>query len=76
VLIITKEIHIDELKNILGNYFDEMIKGVIDIRRQILALDAPMHADEEAALIDNGSKQDDYYLFFGLRARAQSKNKN
>ena len=59
--IITEEISINELKDMPGNYFDEMIKGVIDIKREILALDAPMHADEEAVLIENGSRQDDLW---------------
>lgn len=42
--------------------FDEaMIKGVVDINRSILAIDAELHADLEKMLIDDGSRQDDLW---------------
>ena len=34
-----------------------MVKGVVDLRREILVLDADMHADQEAALLAEGSAQ-------------------
>lgn len=35
-----------------------MVKAVVDIERSIMAIDAEMHADEEALLIKEGSKQE------------------
>ena len=37
--------------------FGEMIKAVVDVRRAVMAIGAELHADEETALIDDGSSQ-------------------
>lgn len=42
-------------------YNDEMVKGVVDVSRGILAIDAEMHADIEQFLLKNGSRQDDLW---------------
>lgn len=36
---------------------DEMVKGVVDIERGLLAIDAELHADLEKFLLENGSEQ-------------------
>jgi hypothetical protein len=41
--------------------FVEMMKIVVDIRQQILAIDGDMHADLEKLLLDNGSRQQDLW---------------
>lgn len=41
--------------------FGDMVKGVADLRRSVLALDADMHADLEAGLLAGGSSQDDLW---------------
>ena len=41
--------------------FIEMMKIVVDINQQILAIDADMHADLEELLLDNGSQQNDLW---------------
>ena len=38
-----------------------MVKGVVDLARGILLLDADMHADQEAALLAEGSRQADLW---------------
>ena len=38
-----------------------MIKAVVDLRREILLIDADMHADQEAALLAEGSRQEDLW---------------
>ncbi len=37
--------------------FGNLVKAVIDVDRELLALDAELHSDLEALLIENGSKQ-------------------
>ena len=37
--------------------FIEMMKIVVDIQQQILAIDGDMHADLEKLLLDNGAQQ-------------------
>lgn len=44
-----------------GNPFDGMIKFVIDVRNERVALGGEMHADAEAALLEGGSKQEDLW---------------
>lgn len=41
--------------------FGDMVKGVVDIDREIMALGAELHSDEEAALIEDGSRQQDLW---------------
>ena len=41
--------------------FGDMVKGVVDIERELLALDADLHADLEALLLEDGSKQNDLW---------------
>lgn len=50
-------IHLDELREMAAAMFGDMVKAVVDIGRDIMAVDAELHADEEALLIENGSKQ-------------------
>ena len=37
--------------------FGDMVKAVVDLDRELLALDAELHSDLEALLLENGSKQ-------------------
>lgn len=41
--------------------FGDLVKGVVDVRRGLLALDAGMHSDLEALLLDAGSGQADLW---------------
>lgn len=40
---------------------DEMVKGVVDVERGLLAIDAELHADLEKELLENGSDQFDLW---------------
>lgn len=35
-----------------------MVKGVVDVKRELLGIDAQMHADIEKMLLDDGSDQE------------------
>ena len=37
--------------------FGNFVKAVVDIEKGIMAVDAELHADEEALLLENGSEQ-------------------
>jgi hypothetical protein len=41
--------------------FGDLVKAVVDVRRGLLALDAAMHSDLEALLLDAGSRQGDLW---------------
>lgn len=40
---------------------DEMVKAVVDVEREVVAIDAEMHADLEQMLLADGSRQDDLW---------------
>ena len=55
--ILSKKISRDELNKRDSGYFEDMIKAVVDIEKQIIGVDAELHADIEGALIEEGSEQ-------------------
>ena len=59
--IITEEITISELKEMSRKMFGNLVKAVVDVEGGIMAIDAELHADEEALLLENGSKQENLW---------------
>lgn len=59
--IITDSITLSRLKEMAQALFGDMVKGVVDVEREIVALDAELHADLEALLIEDGSKQNNLW---------------
>jgi hypothetical protein len=51
----------DELSKMAAEMFGDLVKGVVDITRNLLVVDAELHADEEALLIAQGSDQKDLW---------------
>jgi len=41
--------------------FGEMVKAVVDIEKQVMAVDGELHADEEAYLLERGSFQENLW---------------
>ncbi len=54
-------IPLDELRRLAGGRFGDLIKAVIDVKRQIMIVDADLHADQEAELLATGSRQTDLW---------------
>jgi hypothetical protein len=54
-------ISLDEIRMLAEGRFGDMIKGVVDLERGLLLLDADLHADQEASLLADGSKQADLW---------------
>jgi hypothetical protein len=50
-------ITLDEIRALAQTRFGDMVKGVVDLERGILLLDADLQADEEASLLAEGSTQ-------------------
>lgn len=42
-------------------FFPDMVKLVVDIKRELVALNAELHSDLEALLLENGSANRDLY---------------
>ena len=50
-----------ELQEMAECGFGDMVKAVVDIGRDLLAIDADLHADLEAMLLERGSSQNDLW---------------
>ena len=55
--IIKDKIDIKKLKEIAADNFGDLVKAVVDIENEIMAIDAELHSDEEALLLENGAEQ-------------------
>ncbi len=51
------KISIIELQKMSKNMFEGIVKAVVDVEKGIMIIDAPMHADQESILLEQGSKQ-------------------
>ena len=61
MLTVTDAITVAELTRLAEGRFGGLVKAVVDVRRGLMVVDADMHADEEAALLDDGSRQADLW---------------
>lgn len=59
--LIDKEITIGELKEMAKRMFGDLVKADVDVEREVVVIDMDLHADGEAFLIENGSKQKDLW---------------
>lgn len=50
-----------ELRAMAEGRFGDLVKAVVDIRRNVMVVDADLHSDEEALLLQNGSLQADLW---------------
>ena len=45
------------MEEMSGKMFGNLVKAVVDVEKEIMAIDADLHADEEALLLEKGSEQ-------------------
>ena len=55
--IITTTLEVNELKQMAAATFGNLVKAVVDVERELIAVDAELHSDLEALLLEDGSKQ-------------------
>ncbi len=55
--IVKRKTGIGELRKMAENMFGVLVKAVVDVEKRIMAVDGELHSDEEAVLIEAGSKQ-------------------
>jgi len=61
MIIIKQKISIDEIKKIAREMFGDFVKAVVDIGNEVIAVGGELHSDEEAFLLEKGSKQQDLW---------------
>ena len=55
--ILEEVVTVDELGKIAQGSFGDMVKAVVDVDRELVAIDAELHSDLEALFLDDGSTQ-------------------
>jgi hypothetical protein len=61
IVVVSARIDPGELRRLVELYFGDMVKLVIDVQRQRVALGGELHADAEAVLLEGGSLQTDLW---------------
>jgi hypothetical protein len=61
MMVITKSIPLSKIKSLAKNRFGNLVKAVVDIHKEIIAVDADLHSDEEAELLSRGCKQENLW---------------
>ncbi len=59
--IVENKISIKELKEMSSMMFGNLVKAVVDVEKNILVVDAELHSDQEAYLLQLGSKQENLW---------------
>ena len=59
--VVRDAVTLHELRSRAREQFGEMVKAVVDVEQGIMAIGGELHADEEAILLDQGSRQSDLW---------------
>ena len=59
--VIREPIAIQEVKEIAQRRFGDMAKACVDIQRRVMAIGGELHSDDEAVLLQDGSRQADVW---------------
>jgi len=59
--IVTHSITREEFTAIAAAQFGDLVKAVVDVTRGIMVIGGELHADEEATLLEQGSRQEDLW---------------
>jgi hypothetical protein len=71
--IVEEAIDLKKLIKIGEEGFGDLVKGVVDIEKEIMAIGGELHADEEAILLSSGSKQENLW---GINLYPQKKDED
>lgn len=55
--IVRDHITLADLADLAADRYGDLVKAVVDIEREVMAVGEGMHADEEAGLLEDGSRQ-------------------
>lgn len=63
VKIIKEPVKLKEVEKLAQESFGDLIKGVVDIEKEVMAVGGEMHSDANEVLIEEGSQQEDLWGF-------------
>ncbi len=59
--IVDSPISLKRLAELAETRFGELVKAVVDVERRVMVVDAELHSDQEALLLEDGSVQRDLW---------------
>ena len=65
--IITESVRLNEIKAMAAATFGNLVKAVVDIDREIIAVNVELHSDLEVLLLENGSRQKTFGVSIFIR---------
>lgn len=61
ILIADKKISLAQLRSLCQAWFGDMVKLVVDVNREVVAIGGELYADGEELLLQQGSQQEDLW---------------
>ena len=61
ILVLSRRIDVESLRKLAEEGFGEMVKYVVDVDRNLIAIGGDLHADAEQVLLESGSRQEDLW---------------
>jgi len=61
MLVVRVPLPLANVRRMAAEQFGDFVKAVVDIEREVMAIGGELHADEEALLIEDGSRQTDLW---------------
>ncbi|MCK9614989.1 MAG: DUF5674 family protein [Candidatus Omnitrophica bacterium] len=55
--IVTNTLDLNRLREMAAGIFGNLVKAVVDVDKELLAVDGELHSDLEALLLESGSRQ-------------------
>jgi len=59
--IVADNILLDELNQLAKSKFGDLVKAVVDVKKEILVVGGALHSDQEALLLKNSSSQENLW---------------
>src|SRR5215475_3512261 len=59
--IVRAPVTLEHLRTLATQQFGDFVKAVVDVQRAVMAIGGELHADEEALLLEHGSRQADLW---------------
>lgn len=61
ILVVSRSVKLNTLRAFAERRFGDMVKAVVDLESDAMAIGGELHADEESVLLDRGSRQSDLW---------------
>jgi hypothetical protein len=61
IVLVAEPITVLQLRQAGEDLYGDMVKAVVDIKKEVMAVGAELHSDEEAFLLERNSRQEDLW---------------